>query len=514
VTADLAWLLGVLGGVVVVAALVNRLAPVHRPRLRRAVVLFALTASAYAGSLIFGAMHNERWARYFAIASEGARLIVVIDLAGLLVFLVLLPRFDVAMPVIVGELFAGVGYVVAILGVLDRHQIDLTGALATGAVVSAVLAISMQQTLGNILGGIALQLDRSVREGNWIQFENGKQGRIRAIRWRHTIVETRDYQTIVVPNAWLLANNIMILGQRDGKAVPLRCWAYFSVDYRFSPVRVCSVIDESLRGSPIDNVAEDPAPTCLCLEFGKDQHDSYTYYGVQYWARDMNRSDSTGSRVRKRIFAALQRAQIPLAIPANRQLLELHDAAHDERHTTRRASEHLAAIKTVGLLRSLDEAELHTLADGLVPAPFVAGEIVTRQGAIAHYLYILTSGSCEVRTKVDPEGVSAAPTLTRTVATLTAPDFFGEMGLVTGAPRTADVVAVTDVECFRLEKSTFERVLLARPKLAVELSDKLAERRMGLIAAREGLGDAARKEREETERAKILHGIRSFFALG
>ena len=51
------------------------------------------------------------------------------------------------------------------------------------------------------------------------------------------------------------------------------------------------------------------------------------------------------------------------------------------------------------------------------------------------------------------------------VATLTAPDFFGEMGLMTGEPRKADVVAKTDVECFRLPQATFETVLTGRPEI-------------------------------------------------
>src|SRR5690606_6362038 len=117
-----------------------------------------------------------------------------------------------------------------------------------------------------ILGGVALQLDGSIHEGDWIQFDNGRQGKVRAIRWRHTIVETRDWQTIVVPNAQLLANNIMILGQRSGDKAPQRCWAYFHVDYRFTPLRVVKAVDDGLRGSPIDNVAENPKPTCLCLD--------------------------------------------------------------------------------------------------------------------------------------------------------------------------------------------------------------------------------------------------------
>lgn len=503
---QLGWFIAVFVSVVVTAALVNWLAPVHRPRLRRALVLFALAVLTLGIAELLFETHNVAWSGYLEISSEVLRTFVLVNAGALVVFSVLLPRVGLALPMIAAELVAGVGYIVSVFGVLSRHDLSLSGVLATGAVVSAVLAISMQQTLGNILGGIALQLDGSLHEGNWIQFDNGKQGRIRAIRWRHSIVETRDFQTIVVPNAWLLANNIMILGLREGKPVPLRCWAYFNIDFRYSPTLVCNAIEDALRGSPIANVADDPPPVCLCMDFGKDGHESVTTYGVQYYQVDIGKNDSTGSRVRKRIYAALERAQIPLAIPAVKQLNEAHDAEHEQRKRKREDAAHFSAIKTVGLLRSLEDTELHTLADGLTYAPFLDGEVITRQGAVAHYLYILTSGRADIRTRIE-----GGPT--KTVATLSAPDFFGEMGMITGEPRTADVVAVTDVECYRLDKATFEQVLLARPHIAVELSEKLAARRAELAGVRENLDAAARRAREESERQRILVGIRSFFGV-
>lgn len=513
VKSELYWLGGILVGFLAVAGVVNAFAVAARPRLRRPLTLLVLAAVAYVSELICRALGMRHWTEYADLAREGFLSFVVIQLIILLTFVVLLPRLRLAVPMIATELVAGAGYVVTLLGVLARHDIDLKGVLATGAVVSAVLAISMQQTLGNILGGIAVQLDGSIHEGNWIQFENGKQGRIRAIRWRHSIVETRDYQSIVVPNAWLLSNNVMILAMRDGVHAPQRCWAYFNVDYRYSPVRVCRVVDQALRSSPIANVSSQPGPVCLCLDFGKDGHESYTTYGVQYWIDDMGRNDSTGSRVRLRIFAALERAEIPLAIPAAKQMLELHDAAHDEKHVKRRADANLDAIKSIALLRSLNDEELRTLADGLRSAPFLEGEVMTRQGAIAHYLYIMTAGRAEIRTTIDPDGDGSAPAITRKVAELTAPDFFGEMGLMTGAPRTADVVALTDVECYRLDKATFERVLLARPEIAVELSEKLAARRVQLFDIHKDLDEAARQARVDSETARILGAIKTFFGL-
>jgi CRP-like cAMP-binding protein len=179
--------------------------------------------------------------------------------------------------------------------------------------------------------------------------------------------------------------------------------------------------------------------------------------------------------VRARIFTALKRAGIPLAVPATTNFVERHDREHDEAHEARLYASYLAGLRSVHLFKSLTEQELDTLAEGMTTVVYTKGETITRQGAVAHYLYVLVHGSVEVRTRKDGDITSEQ----RVVATLDAPEFYGEMGLMTGAPRGADVVARTDVECYRLGKSALERVLAARPEIGTSLAEILAARHTG-----------------------------------
>ncbi len=156
--------------------------------------------------------------------------------------------------------------------------------ITTSAVVSGVLALGMQATLGNIVGGVALQLDGSVHLGDWIKLPDGTQGRVTAIRWRHTAVETGNWDTVIVPNASLLAQNIVILGKRAGKPVQHRMWVYFNVDYRHAPTEVIDVVRDALCAAPIEGVAAEPKPSVLCYDFAKDGRDSFAYYAVRYFA--------------------------------------------------------------------------------------------------------------------------------------------------------------------------------------------------------------------------------------
>jgi small-conductance mechanosensitive channel/CRP-like cAMP-binding protein len=510
---DIVWAVGLFTAIVITAGLVNRYRPAQRVQVRRIVILYALHLLALGGYHAFHATGDTTWATRFLIGSELLKAFTLVNLGATLVFSVLLPAVGILLPMIASDLLVGIGYVASTLGVLTTNGMNPSNAVAASAVVSAVLALSLQATLGNILGGVALQLDGSIHEGDWVQLENGKQGKIRAIRWRHTVIETRDWSTMIVPNSQLLSNTITILGKRDGSPVPARYWVWFNVDFRYSPSRVVDVVTQALVGTSIQGVASDPPPNCVCMDFTNMRGgDSYAAYAVRYWLTDLAHDDGTNSRVRARIYTALRRAHIPLAVPSHHRLVQMDDDAHRRSHVERHQNDGIKALRAVSLFRSFTDDEVATLAEGLSHVIYTAGEICTKQGAVAHWLYVLSSGEVEIRVNVDPDGPEG-PLSEKAVKVkkLTAPDVFGEMGLMTGAPRANDVVAVTDVDCYRLDRVTFEQVLLQRPEIAKELSEKLAERRAQLIAARDGLDAQQQKAAEARERDQILKGIRAFF---
>jgi small-conductance mechanosensitive channel/CRP-like cAMP-binding protein len=495
------------GGIVGIAWLVNRFAPSKRRHIRRTLIPFLIYLVLWGISATFAAGHAQDWADRLRAGAEVFEIFAVINLAGLAVFDLALPAMKVEAASIVADLSMGGGYIVGTIAVLRANGMEPGSVVATSAIVSGVLALSLQATLGNILGGVALQLDHSLHPGDWIQLPDGTQGKVRAVHWRHTVVETRNWDTLLVPNSSLLASNIMILGKREGAPLQHRMWVYFNVDFRYSPSHVIQVVEEALRSAPMERVATDPPPNAICYDFAKDGRDSFGYYAVRYWLTDLAVDDPTSSAIREHVYAALRRANIPLARPTH-TVLFAPDDSHDlegraARHRTARA--HILA--GVELFKPLTDDERTKIADHLVYAPFAKGETITRQGAVAHWLYILVGGRAEIRSKGDDDKKG------RLVATLQAPAVFGEMGLFTGAPRTADVVAVTDVECYRLDKPGFEQIIHDRPEIAAALAKTMAKRRIELSATMDGVPVESRRGDELGESDRILGRIRSFFGL-
>ena len=498
------WSFALIGaGVVLIAFLINRFAPVKRRRVKRVVILYGLYLFAFGAAHGLAAVGFHAWAERLRLAASLLEAFTLVNLVALAIFDLALPAVRIDLVSITSDILVGIAYAVTAIGVFHASGMDPSSVVATSAVVGGILTFSLQNTLGNILGGVALQLDGSIHVGDWIQLENGRQGKVKEIRWRHTVVETRDWDTIIVPNASLLATNIMILGKREGQPIQHRMWVYFNVDFRYAPNQVNEVVEAALRSGPIEGVALEPPAQCICYDLAKDTRDSFGYYAVRYWLTDLAIDDPTNSRVRMRIHTALKRANIPLALPASTMFFKQdEDLLHRDARTRER---HLRDVQGLEIFHGLTPAELDDVVAHLRHAPFAKNETVTTQGAVAHWLYILTRGKVEIRAKVG--GVSKA------LATIEAPGFFGEMGLMTGEPRAADVVALTDVECYRLDKDGFQRILVERPEIAETMSKTLAHRRVELDAFREGLDVEAKRAREASEQKRILKRIQDFFGL-
>lgn len=474
------------------------LRPADRTRIRNALLLLGLCAFAVAADALFTSLGGRRAAAIAADVGSVLIGIVLIRLAVIFVFRIVLPALKMSPAAILEELLT-LGLCAAWLLIwLRMAGVELASLVATSAVVTAVLAFSMQETLGNVLGGILLQLDHSLRIGDWVRVED-TSGRVTEIGWRHTAVETNNRETVMVPNGWLMKNRFMVLGSRGDAPAVWRRWIRLDVDFSAAPTQVCAVLENAVVKAGIPHVARDPAPTAVLM----DIHTKYGRYALRYWLDDFRHDDSIDSLVRAHLLAALRRHGMKLGAAYQEELPLKDDDAHRTELEQRELARRREALRHVALFSSLSDAELERLVAHLVSAPFVAGATLTRQGAVAHWLYIIVSGEADVWY----EGPAGARTR---LATLGTGDVFGEMGMMTGEPRRATVTARSDVECYRLDKEGFETVIRARPDIAEAISMVLAERRVQL----EGKAVLANAGGDKPRHADILAKIRDFFALG
>ena len=425
--------------------------------------------------------------------------IALIRLAGFAFFRLLLPLAGRAMPRIVEDVVILILYVIYGFVQLRGAGVDLSSIVTTSAILTAVIAFAMQDTLGNLLGGLSIQLDHTVSVGDWVRIDE-LTGQVRDIRWRSILIETRNWETIVIPNSAIMKGRVAILGRREGQPLQWRRGLRFMVDPGVPPARVIAIVNEEMREVPIANVARSPATTTVLHGFIHGNLE----YELRYYLTDLMEDEMTDSMVRVHLFASLQRAGIRVAEEQRTVHAVSRDEAHADVVRKRELGRRMELLRQVDLFSVLSQDEMNELAERLQYAPFARGDVITKQGNIAHWLYIIMFGEVDVRY----EPPNAEP---QTVGTLRAGQFFGEMALLTGDARSATVVAKTDVECYRLDGNSFQGLLLGRPEIAEGMARVIASRRPELEKVREVF--ATQPMPAQNEQADLLTRIRRFFGL-
>jgi small-conductance mechanosensitive channel/CRP-like cAMP-binding protein len=462
---------------------------------------FACSFGQLVSSVMFALEYTRAASALHEVFYIGAG-IAVIRLWGLLIFRIVLPLFKMSPPRITEDIIVIIAYIAWGMVRLRYAGLDLSSLLATSAMITAVVAFAMQDTLGNILGGLALQLDNSIEIGDWIKVDD-IAGRVVDIRWRSTLVETRNWETVVFPNSQLMKNKFLVLGRRKDQPVQWRRWVWFNVSMDVASTRVIRIVEEAIQNTEISNVARNPLPNCVLMDVDDK---GYARYAMRYWLTDLTPDDPTDAAIRWHIMTALQRHDIRLAVDQRQVHLIKENEKHEEIVQQREVALRIKTLKRVELFSQLTDDELRLLAERLRYAPFARGNIIAKQGAVAHWLYIVITGRAEVYFET-PTGEK------RTVSELDKGNFFGEMGMMTGAPRSASVIAKTDVECYRLDKEIFEEILRARPSIAEEMSHILAIRRAELDSVIQNMDAESAQKAISQRRSEILSTIRRFFGL-
>ena len=456
-------------------------------RLRAALLLLCIYVASLAGRAELLALgHDGDAYGWLALAGALSLSFGIISVVGLIGFDLIARRLGA--PRIVRDITIAVASGIVTFALLARSGVDLLQLVTTSAVVTAVIGLALQDTLGNIFAGVALQVDSTITIGDWIRVDDKFTGRVREMRWRSTTIETKDGDIVTFPNAIINRTSVTRFHQ---DRLQHRQSISFHVHIRHAPNRVIRIVERALRDVP--NVSQQLPPECLFAAFD----DWAAKYLVRYRLTDFVPDQITDSEVRKRIWYALHREDIEFPYPTSNVKLTQVTPDHDEQKHARDLVRRLKALGKIAFFAPLSEEERRTLAEGLRFMPFADGEAIVKEGDPGDSLYVVREGRVSVRLGV------------REIAQLGTGDFFGEISLLTGEPRRATVVATDDVECYVVERVLFEGIVKRNPPLAEAVARLLAERERAIESERRGAVDIQRSPDAEA----LLGRIRRFFGL-
>jgi len=459
------------------AASANR---VIRRRLGLSLLLFGLFVPI---AIILGTVNLEKG------VADGlqsiARLLFALASINALVALLLNPfRADR-----VSDYFPTIVQDAIVVGVFLLAGIFLLGEkwLTLSAVGGFVIGVALQDTLGNLFAGLAIQVEKPFRVGHWIAVAN-YEGVVTEITWRATRLRTKTGNAVILPNNILSKEAITNYSE---PIAPTRLFVDIGVSYDAAPNEVKKVLLQALAG--LDLPLKAPAPEIVVADFGA----SAIVYRIKFWIADFAADDRAHDQVRTAAYYALKRHGIEIPYPVQVQYAREEQPLRSEERV-RELDQLVASIDVFAPLSVGDRAALVAASSERL---YGAGEAIVGQGQPGDSMFVVCRG--EVRVTLEPSGQEVART--------GVGGYFGEMSLLTGEPRTATVSAVEDTVVLEITADSFRRLAMVHPAVVEQISLEVAARREGLERSRE-VATAAAVVPEA--RRSFLARVRTFLGFG
>jgi small-conductance mechanosensitive channel/CRP-like cAMP-binding protein len=406
-------------------------------------------------------------------------------------------RHRTEVPSIIEQLLKGILYLIVALSVLSTtYRVDITPLLTTSAVFTMVLGLALQDVLGNFFSGLSVHISPPFRIGDWIEVA-GFFGQVVESNWRATVLRKSDHTLVVLPNNDIAKKEIRNVTQRHGTI-----FREFEVGlaYQDSPERVRRALLGACR--QVAEILPRPAPRVFMQQF----QDFSISYRIRYWIKAKESHMGVQDKLASRIWYRLKRDGLTIPFPIREVFM------HPEKDLSAQTTDRrLALLSQVDFLRDLDRTHRAYLCNNLDEHWYETGECVVAKGACGTEFYIVDHGSVAVHLD---DGSGPA------VATLRRGEFFGEMSLLTGEPRSATVKAAEETRLLVLGKETISQLLHENRELADVLSRAIAERQtrnLDAEAARESKDRdgkmAAEGRGESPSNSVLLHRIKRFFRL-
>ncbi|OFW26083.1 MAG: hypothetical protein A3H97_14045 [Acidobacteria bacterium RIFCSPLOWO2_02_FULL_65_29] len=322
---------------------------------------------------------------------------------------------------------------------------------ATTAVGAVVIGLALQETLGNFFAGLAVQIEKPFRVGQWVNVA-GKDGMVTEVTWRATKIRTKLGNFVIVPNSALARDTITNYSEPTDET---RVEVDIGVSYDAAPNHVKEAILGAIKDEPL--ILRTPPPEVLLWDFAAFS----VAYRVRVWTREFALDDIIRDRVRSAVYYAFRRAGIVIPFPIMTNLFkeDMAPGAPDPAIAE-------MTLRAVSIFSSLSEEQSTALARATHLRLYATRETVVRQGDAGSSMFIIAHGG--VRVTIAPAGAE--------VARLGPGDFFGEMSLLTGEPRSATVTASRDLELLEITHEAFRHFVLGNPAVLEQIGVAVAAR--------------------------------------
>ncbi len=366
-------------------------------------------------------------------------------------------------------------------------DVSLTPIFTGSTILGIVVGLALQDTLGNLFAGIAIQADQPFQVGDVINISNRGIGVVESVSWRGVKIRTFDNKLLVISNS-VLGKETIEVAPKDNLNARL---VFFNTLFHYSPARTAQLIRDAVR--QIQNVSPKLKPVVRIRNLGENGID----WEVKYWVEDYKQYNDTDALIRQRIWYVFQRENIHFAFPTRTIHIEPKPEIEPAEDLLNSRFERLSRIP---IFAPLSDEETEKLAAASKVKVYAPGEPIVRMGQEGNSMFVIVRGAVNVEIP-DHSG-------TKVVNKLAENDFFGEMSLLTGQPRSATVSAAEEPEVMQIGKNSIKPIFEANPDVVSSIVSIIDERRTALKAT-----IAEGEENAEKTSLGVIRSIKKFFGL-
>ena len=477
--------------------MLRRVRAVHRARIPLNLLFLLLSIHTFLGDGLAHVHPGVRQCFYGALLGLAAWLLIRLVEFGLF-DVVVRGHMRKQVPVVLRDIVRWLLLALALLIILRTlfPDLNLSVLAVSSIVVGYVLGNASQDTLGNLFAGLALNTERPFSISDWVQVGD-YAGRVIDMTWRATRLHTKMEDHIIIPNS-TIAREFIVNYSR-----PTLSHGFtfnVGVNYGVPPNKVRRVILQVCDAVP--EVLTDPPPLVWLVGYG----DFAIEYTVKFFIMDFARLESIQSRVMDLIWYYFKREGIVIPFPIRDVRMQTITPEREAGEQRDARAEVRRVVDGIELFRPLSDEERGRLAESLAEKIFAGGEVLVRQGDEGGSFFVLGDG--RVKVTVRKEGRA------EDVAQLAPGEFFGEMSLLTGEPRSATVTAETDTRALVLSHEVFRSILEGNNDLAGELAAVLARRRAQQQEALAHMAAHTVATSSSVQEPALLERICEFFGIG
>jgi len=403
-------------------------------------------------------------------------------------------------------------YISMILGiiiVLQGAGINLSSLTVVAGVLGIGIGLGLQNLASNFFSGLILLFEQTVKVGDYIELGQLK-GTIEKITIRSTIVRTEDNVFVIVPNQKFMDNDT-INWSYGGKTC--RIHVPITVDYSTDLLELTEALFAAARLEP--RVLSEPAADVWFDSFGENGLN----FQLLIWIDEPDDNEVIRSSLNFRIAheLKLRNIKVPFAqrdiwirnlqdLPkfSTSELARSQNNGTNSDHDPSQNAENLIPVSngfslTNYSLRDLlrrtpyfencSDAELIAIIASGYRNEYSADEIIVREGEPSESFYMILSGAVEIYSEKTGQQI----------AILQEGDFFGEISLLMGTPRTASVRTTTASILFVVDRKQLQKLLTEYKQLGEQIAQKLSERQKMLVA----MGLLSQSEADKSESAAL-----------